>query len=258
MTVRRSFNKAAKTYDSAAFLQRTVSEELVSRLSELESDKTIILDMGAGTGFATRFLIEKYPDSWVIALDFSWNMLIEARVNTVICTDAHMLPLQNHSVDLIFSNLCFQWCQNLQTVFQECLRVLKKGGILLFSTLGPDTLQELRTSWRTVDAQHTHVNSFCDMHDVGDLLLQVGFVDPVVDRDHYGLVFPTVYDLLKDLKTLGSIKLDKTIRRGLTTKRDLAKMADCYEQYRNSEQLLPVTYEVIFGIAKKRFSLLTT
>lgn len=250
--IRLSFNKAAKTYDSAAFLQRAVSEELVSRLDGLEGDKKNILDIGAGTGFATRFLIEKYPDSWVIALDFSWNMLIEARVNTVICADAHTLPLQNHSVDFIFSNLCFQWCQNLQTVFQECLRVLKKNGILLFSTLGPDTLQELRTSWLQVDPNHQHVNQFLDMHDVGDLLLKVGFADPVLDRDPYGLAYPSPYDLLKDLKTLGSIKLEKPLRCGLTTRQDLVKMAACYERYRTPEQVLPATYEVIFGIARKR------
>lgn len=253
--IRFAFNNAAKSYDSAAFLQRAVSQELINRLAELENDKNIILDIGAGTGFATRALMEQYQDAWIIALDFAWNMLAQARVDTLVCADASLLPFQNHSIDIIYSNLCFQWCQNLKLIFQECLRVLKPGGVLLFSTLGPDTLQELRTSWHTVDAQHTHVNVFLDMHDVGDLLLQIGFVDPVVDRDHYGLVYPTVYDLLKDLKTLGSVKLDKTIRRGLTTKRDLAKMAACYEQYRTSEHVLPVTYEVVFGIATKHFSL---
>lgn len=262
--IQKFFNKAAKTYDSVAFLQRAVCEELGNRLEFFQPEKIssrvrkrTLLDLGCGTGYGVKILMEKYPALNVIGLDLAFGMLTESRQKIdsdkgdLVCSNAHILPFQNNSVEFIFSNMSLQWCENLHLVFQESLRVLKTNGILLFSMPGPDTLKELRASWIDADPNHSHVNSFIDMHDVGDKLLQAGFSDPVLDVEFYGVLYDSVYDLLKDLKTLGSSKLEKKMYPGLTTRRNLAKVGASYERYRTPKGSLPVTYEIIFGVAKK-------
>lgn len=255
--IQEAFNKAAKTYDSVAFLQGAVCEALVTRLAFFHPEKGILLDMGCGTGFGAKMLAEKHLPLSIIGFDLAFGMLTEtcqkirgSRVR-LVCANAHSLPFRENSAQFIFSNMSLQWCENLQLVFKESLRVLKPQGVFVFSMVGPDTLRELRASWLEADPNHSHVNSFMDMHEVGDLLLQIGFSDPVLDVEPYGVAYDSVYELLKDLKALGSSKLDKKVYPGLTTRKSLAAVAECYEHYRTPEGTLPVTYEIIFGVGKK-------
>src|SRR4029077_10511260 len=86
--------------------------------------------------------------------------------------DAYALPFATASFDLVFSNLMLQWCDDLDAVFAEIARVLKPGGLLLFSTFGPGTLAELREAWAAGDASSNHVNHFFDAHVLGSALMQ--------------------------------------------------------------------------------------
>ncbi len=164
-----------------------------------------------------------------------------------ICADAEQLPLSAQSVDLIFSNLAMQWC-DIEAVFAECQRILKPGGLFLFSTFGPDTLVELRQSWKQVDTQQ-HVNTFIDMHDIGDALIRQGFSDPVIDMEMFTLTYSTVKALLQDLKAIGANAVvgDNKVA-GLLGKKKWQALLDAYEQYRQG-QVLPASYEVLFGHA---------
>ena len=252
--VRRSFDRAAKTYDAAAVLHTEVRDNLLQRLQLTTLTPNVVLDAGAGTGHASRALQRRYPGAQVIALDSSFNMLIEAgrrqswlrRAFARVCADAELLPLADGSVDLIVSNLMLQWCRP-DAVFAEFRRVLKPNGLLSFSAFGPDTLRELRSAWAAVDA-HTHVHQFIDMHDLGDALVRSGFAAPVLDVERFTLQYLDVGKVAADLKATGAHNAAAGRAKGLTTRRQFAAMRAAYEPFRQDGRL-PATYEVVFAHA---------
>lgn len=252
--IRTSFDRAAAQYDEAAVLQREVGERLLERLDLIKLAPTRILDIGAGTGRLTRQLAKRYAKARVIALDLAPAMLAQARTHVswfskqeFVCGDAESLPLADDSVDMIFSSLTFQWCQDLDGALRECYRVLRPGGLLMFTTLGPDTLKELRDSWSVADG-YNHVNAFVDMHDIGDALMRARYADPVIDVETITLNYHNVFQLMRDLKRLGAHNLTGGRSRGLTGKKRLLAMQEAYESYRIKD-MLPASYEVVYGHA---------
>lgn len=251
--VRRSFDRAARTYDEAAVLHTQVRENLLARLQWVTLVPRVVLDAGAGTGRASRALARRYPKAVVLALDFSPQMLKVAGKRQPwlhpfrrICADAQALPLREGSVELIVSNLMLQWCDP-DAVFAEFRRVLKPGGLLSFSAFGPDTLRELRLAWQQVDAR-THVHRFIDMHDLGDALVRNGFAAPVLDVERFTLQYLDVRKVAADLKATGAHNSTAGRPRGLTSPRKFAAMQAAYEQLRHDGRL-PATYEVTFAHA---------
>jgi malonyl-CoA O-methyltransferase len=252
--VRRSFGRAAHDYDASAVLQARVRAELLTRLDVVRLDPAVVLDLGAGTGHACRELRRRFRNGRVIALDLAEGMLREAarqqslfRRFRRVCADAAALPIRDASVDLVFSNLMLQWCNDPDRVFRECRRVLRRGGLLTFTTFGPDTLVELRRAWAAADS-HTHVNRFIDMHDIGDALVRAGLAEPVLDVERYTLTYPGVRELMQDLKAIGAHNANAGRSRGLTGKGALSRMAAAYEAERRDGHL-PATYEVVYGQA---------
>lgn len=251
--VRRAFDRAAPSFDAAAVLHTAVRDDLLTRLDLTALAPRVIVDAGAGTGHACRALIRRYPKSLVIALDSSRPMLQQAarrgswlRRFSRVCADAVHLPLADGSVDLILSNLMLQWCDP-DPVFAEFRRVLAPHGLLSFTTLGPDTLRELRLAWNTVDS-HTHVHQFIDMHDIGDALVRNGFAAPVLDVERYTLSYLNVQGVAADLKATGARNATRGRARGLTGRRRFAAFQAAYETFRTDGRL-PATYEVIFAHA---------
>ena len=258
--VRHNFDRAAESYDKAAVLQREVADRLLQRLDYMIIDPATILDVGAGTGYIASGLRQHYKKAHIIEMDLSVNMLLQGRKKMPwyqkllgkkcsVCGDAEQLPLASESIDCLISNLTVQWCNNLQHTFTEFRRVLKPGGLLLFTTFGPDTLKELRQSWANVD-QHGHVSAFLDMHDIGDSLLKAGLSEPVMDVEHFTLTYPQVSGLVRDLKDIGATNSLQQRTRGLTGKQAYQAMVDAYESLRVDGRL-PASYEVIYGHAWK-------
>lgn len=254
-TIRATFNKAADTYDAAAFFQKEIADRLLERLDFIKIEPNVILDLGAGTGYSAKKLEQRYKKSKIIALDLSEKMLLKGSLETrwfnrkrYICGDAEQLPLVSNSVDFIFSNLMLHWCNDIQNTLAELQRVLKPGGLLLFSTLGPDTLYELRESWGKVD-QGEHVHQFSDMHLIGDALQQLGLKDPVMDMEFITIHYNDIKKILIDLKELGTHNIASDRAKGLTGKKKFKQFVDQYEQLRNEGGYLPLTYEVIYGTA---------
>jgi len=252
--VRRAFGRAAHGYDAAAVLQAQVRQELLERLDMVRLEPTVVVDLGAGTGHATLALKRRYRSAQVVAVDLAEGMLREAaRRQTLlrrfrrVCADAASLPLRDGCVDLVFSNLMLQWCDDPDRVFAECRRVLRPNGHLAFATFGPDTLVELRRAWSAADGL-THVNRFIDMHDLGDALVRCGFAEPVMDVERYTLTYAEVRDLMRDLKAIGAHNANAGRPRGLTGRGTLDRMVEAYEGFRR-EGRLPATYEVVFGHA---------
>lgn len=251
---RRAFSRAASTYDEVAVLQREIGERMLERLDYVRLEPAVILDAGCGTGVGAEALARRYRKARVIAMDFAFPMLEHARKRgpwlrkpACVCGDIEQLPIADNSVDLVFSNVALQWSADLEQVFTEFKRVLRPGGLLMFTTFGPDTLKELRAAWAEVDG-HSHVSPFIDMHDIGDQLLRSRFAEPVMDAEWFTLTYGDVDGLMKDLKVLGAGNATVERRRGLTGKGRMAAMRTAYEAFREEERL-PATYETVYGHA---------
>ena len=167
---------------------------------------------------------------------------------SLLCADIEKLPIQSESLDLIWSNLAIQWCNDLDQVFAETRRVLRADGLLVFSTFGPDTLKELRQA-TSADPSHVHVNRFIDMHDIGDALVRAGYSAPVLDVERFVLTYDNVLAVMRDLKAIGAHNAAAGRSKGLLG-RLLQKIRENYEQFRQ-EGKLPATFEVIYGHAWK-------
>ncbi len=255
--IRAAFERASDTYDVAAVLQREISDRLLERLDFIRLAPARVLDAGCGTGYSLAPLARRYRSASIIGLDMATGMLRQARRRggwwsrlgsrrQYLAGDFGQLPFADASVDLVFSSLALQWCRP-EAVFAECRRVLRPGGLLIFSTFGPDTLKELRQAWSAVDGG-AHVHGFIDMHDLGDQLVHAGFAEPVLDVERLTLTYENARDLLLDLKHLGAHNALATRHRGLTGKRRFSAFTAAYEQWRRDGRL-PATYEVVYGQA---------
>lgn len=253
--VRRAFGRAACGYDRHARVQQEVGMRLLEHLDPIKLAPARILDAGSGTGTLARELASRYRRALVVLLDIAEPMLHAARPKAprffsrqrLVCGDSERLPTASGCFDLVFSNLLLQWFSDPEPAFREFARTLAPGRPLLFSTLGPDTLHELRESWAAADP-HVHVHAFLDMHDVGDALVRAGFADVVMETERLCVQYPAVETLMRDLKGLGARNASAGRGRGLTGRRRLQHMREAYEQMR-TEAGLPATFEVIYGHA---------
>jgi malonyl-CoA O-methyltransferase len=260
--VRRSFERAAASYDQVAVLQRAVADRMAERLQYIKHQPASILDAGCGTGYARPLLQGHYADARLISLDLALGMLKIARgvrpwwqkmlpaksaASSYVCGDLEALPLQSGSVDLLWSSLALQWCNDLDATFSGMRRVLAPNGLLMFSTFGPDTLRELRQAFSQIDG-YSHVSRFQDMHDIGDALMRAGFAEPVMDMEYFTLTYDTASSLMRDLKALGAHNATRGRRQGLAGKNAWQRMEAEYEKLRQDGRL-PATYEVIYGHA---------
>lgn len=258
--VRASFDRAAKTYDAAAVLQAEVRQRMLDRLNLIKISPELILDAGCGTGHASQALGKRFKQSRVVALDIALGMLRQTAQQqslmrrllgrqASICADIEQLPLASQSVDLLWSNLAIQWCNDLDAAFSEMHRVLQPEGLLMFSTFGPDTLKELRQA-SAADPAHVHVSRFIDMHDIGDAIVRAGFSAPVLDVEHFTLTYNDVVAVMRDLKAIGAHNAADGRPRGLLGKGFLQQLTENYEQFRLAGKL-PATFEVVYGHAWK-------
>src|SRR5574340_677963 len=260
--MRRAFTRAAADYDAAAVLQREVCVRMLERLDYIRLQPARILDAGSGTGWGGRQLAEKYPAAQLVSLDIAIGMLQAARSHSrwwrklfggtqqmQVCADIEALPLAANSVEMVWSNLAVQWCNDLPAAFIGLHRVLKADGLLMFSTFGPDTLKELRQAFGGVDSNN-HLNRFADMHDIGDMLVHAGFAEPVMDMEYLTLTYEDVRGVLHDLKRIGAHNATAGRGQGLMGKNAWARLTENYERLRSGGKL-PATFEVVYGHAWK-------
>ncbi|MEN1928740.1 malonyl-ACP O-methyltransferase BioC [Luteimonas sp. MJ250] len=257
--VRRAFSRAAGSYSAAADLQREVESRLLESLEYLgEQAPADIVDLGSGPGTAAVALRQRWPKARVVAIDLALPMLRQVapkrgwnplqRPIDRICADARALPLADDSVDLIFSNLCLQWVEDLDALFAGFRRVLRPGGMLLCSTFGPETLHELRAAFAEAD-DVAHVSPFAGIAEFGDALMRAGFRDPVLDRDVDVHGHAEMAGLMRGLRELGATNALATRRRALTGRGRFVAAQAAYEQWRGGDGLLPATWETITAMA---------
>ncbi len=261
--VRRNFARAARGYDAVAVLQREVARRMLERLDYVRIEPARVLDLGCGTGSSLAALSERYPGAQVIGADFCPQMLfagqaqgrrlkwllpfLRRRRASLLAADAGGLPLPGDALGLLWSNLMLQWTPEPLGVLREMHRVLDVGGLLMFSTLGPQTLKELRACFGDAGA---HVQPFIDMHDYGDMLVECGFADPVIDMETLTMTYAELPALFDDLRRNGAGCAIPGRPRGLMGRRAWQAMGAAYERLR-ADGRLPASFEIVYGHAWK-------
>ena len=272
--VRRAFSRSAASYDAAAALQHAVEARLLESLDYLDdpvlqrAPPQRVLDLGCGTGRASAAMQKRWPKAQVLSLDLALPMLRQARAGSKrwrlpeagwlsnpfvqrprqVCADARALPLAEASVDVLFSNLCLQWVDDLDGVFAGFRRVLRPGGLLLVSTFGPETLWELREAFAQADAA-PHVSPFADVAGFGDALVRAGFRQPVIDRDLDITRYPDLAALMRELRAIGATNALASRRATLTGRARFAAATRAYDAMRGSDGRLPASWETISAMA---------
>ena len=255
--VRRSFTRAAASYDGADALQTEVRNRLLERLQWVQLQPRRILDLGAGTGKALPALGALYPDAELVGLDLTPAMLQVAATRSnssstgpalLVCADAACLPFPDQSMDLVFSSLAIHWSPVLDAVLAEVRRVLRHPGLFTFTTPGPESYRELRAAWRAVD-QTPHVIPFPEMRALGDGLVRAGLAEPVMDTDRLTLKYRNLGHLVADLRATGTTNASTGRSPGLTGRQAWSRLAAAYEKERDGAGLLPATVEILFGQA---------
>src|SRR5690606_12076572 len=218
------------------------------RLDFMRIDPKVVLDVGAGRGDGAAALRARYPGARVLSIDASIAMLragTEAAAGRIV-GDAERLPVKDGISDLVFANMLLPWSRP-DAVFREAARTMTSGGLFLFATLGPDSLEQLRRAWAAVD-DRVHVHAFYDMHDLGDLAVSSGLAETVVDADRIELTYRDVNSMIRDLRSCGAVNLAAGRRRSLTGRRRWASFVAALETQRR-EGRIPVTIELILGHA---------
>src|SRR6266850_62034 len=257
--VRRAFERAAAAGGDAAVLQREVERRMFERLDYIRCRPHRVLDSGCGVGDGLKLLRRRYPEADLLGMDFAPGVLSEAKREESLferarrfvsgsgrfhlCADFARLPLRATSVDMVWSNLALAWAGDPLAALREVHRVLIAGGLLMFSSYGPDTLKELKAAFGAGSAAR-HVHSF------GDMLVASGFAAPVMDMEVITLTYSEVPALLRDLKASGETCAARDRQRGLMGRRAWERMLASYERERK-EGRLPATIEVIYGHAWK-------
>ena len=239
---------------SGARLQARVGAELLERLQFFRLQPRVIVDLGCGAGAGAAALKRRYPRARVLAIDSAFEMTREAhrqrrfwRRYACLCADGRALPLAAQSVDLVFSNLMLQGCDDPPALFSQVQRVLRPGGLMLFSTFGPDTLHELRSAWASAD-QRSHVGRFADMPQLGAAMTHAGLAEPVMDRELHVEHYADAHALMRGLRGIGARHAAADRRRTLTGRGRMQAMITTYESLRGAGGL-PASWEIIYGAA---------
>lgn len=245
--VAQAFSRAAQSYDSVAQLQRDIADQLMNWLPpQVEGN---LLDLGCGTGYAAPHLRERYPQSPLLHLDLAHGMLSFAREQRPVpeahylCGDAEQLPLADASVNLVWSSLAVQWCEQPERLLAELARVLRPGGRCLLATLGPETLHELKRAWAAVD-DDVHVNSFIPLQQL--LQHNLGLKLVRCETERRVLRYNRLQELMQELKALGAHNVNSRREQGLSSRQRLVRLLEAYEQQRQTDGSLPATYEVYY------------
>ncbi len=258
--IKRSFSRAVDSYDSNAHLQKDVARKVVElALGYMEREEQRVLDAGCGTGMVSMFLRERTPGVRLFGCDIAQPLLLKARQRgvTAITGDCEYLPLRDSTVDMVVSNLTYQWVGELTGAFVDTRRVLRKGGVFVFSTLGAHTLRELFTSIKKAQIR-TGMDGlpepmvFRTREYIVKEIERAGLRPIHVERDRVTRTYRDLFELLKVLKSIGAVNPYRGGNNSLAKGSILRHVAWVYrEMFPSEDGGIRTTYDVIFMVARK-------
>jgi malonyl-CoA O-methyltransferase len=160
------------------------------------------------------------------------------------------LPTE-HTADMLWANMQLHGHPEPQALLQSWHQALSVNGFLMFSCLGPDTLRELRPIYALAGwPQPAH--EFTDMHDWGDMLVQAGFAEPVMDMERITLTYASPEALLAELRELGrNLHVNRFAGlRGRDWHRSLLSALKSLARPENDGRL-SLSFEIVYGHALK-------
>lgn len=250
--VQRRFDRAAARFDSVDFVHAATRDGLLARLEPIVVAAKTVIDLGSATGSAVRLLARRFRGAHIIAADVSRIMLEQSKRKrawfsrtSAVQAHAAALPFADQSIDVVFANQLLPWVDDPAVVFAEVSRVLRKGGLFLFATLGPDSLIELRQAWSEFDSGE-HVNRFLDMHDIGDASVRAGLRDPVLDTDRLTVTYRSAQALFADLTAAGARNSLRHRNRSLGGAGRFKAMVKSLDA-RRTDGLLTLDLELVYG-----------
>lgn len=253
-SVRRRFDRRAASYAAASRLELEIGQRMLERLEYLRVSPRRILDAGAGVSREARALKRRYASATIVAVDHSIGLLRAARHHrgffrrlagdaapVAACADLEKLPFADATFDFVWSNMAMHWLDEPLTALRELARVVSPDAPLLVSTLGPDSLAELRAV-----AGPDRVHAFMDMHDLGDRMVAAGFSAPVVDTERLTITYPGVDALLSELRDTGQTSSLANRLRGLSGAGFMSRLRG---MPRDSSGRVAVTFEIVYALA---------
>lgn len=250
--VRRRFDTAAAGFDEFDFVHTVTRDGLLARLQPMLVTAKTVVDLGCATGTASKLLAKRFRGAQIIGIDHSPAMLRQAEKkkswfakSTFVEGSATNIPLEDQSADVVFCNQLLPWVADVPTVFSEINRVLRKGGLFLFASLGPDSLSELQRAWASADTE-AHVHPFADMHNIGDAAVRAGLSDPVLDVDRLKVSYENSAALFRDLTGSGARNCLAERSRSLTGKKRFAAMQEALEQA-GGDTGIELELELVYG-----------
>jgi len=252
----------------ARFLYDEIARRMAQRLRVVRLTPQALLDAGCGAGDGYPLLRDTYPDAAYAGLDFcapllaiaqrrycpagvsAWLRRLSEKTPSAprFCLgDLARTGLSAESQDLVWSNLALHWHPEPHAVLAEWRRILKVGGLAMFSWFGPGTVRELRQAIAAAGLR-TQTPAFVDMHDFGDLLVAQGFSDPVMDQETLTLTYRTSQRLLEEVRALGGNPA-RDRRAGLMGRDAMARLHAALEAQRNREGVIALSIEVAYGHA---------
>ncbi|GBR73431.1 malonyl-CoA O-methyltransferase [Candidatus Termititenax aidoneus] len=243
-----AFSRAAPEYDRRAVWQKQVARRLLARLGFRPANA---LDLGCGTGEMLALLAERFPGIKLSGLDSARGMIAQARERLRAYPqivwqtgDMEHLPYPDQAFALIVSNLALQWLESPSRAFTEARRVLRAEGCFLFTTLASGTLQELRAAYKKVCGQADNLHKFLPAAQIRAALSEQGFSIEYFSAETETQYFPDLRSLLRSMQSVGAKNpaprpLSKTQWQALQ------------ENYLQIDGQYPLTYEVVFALARK-------
>ncbi|WP_281361240.1 malonyl-ACP O-methyltransferase BioC [Kroppenstedtia pulmonis] len=162
--IAQEFNRQARAYDQYAVVQKRMAHRLMETAVKQIHPKNI-LEIGCGTGYLTQLLLEQYPDSRLTVIDLAENMMDCTRKRTRHLSqvqywvgDAEKINWKSQSYDLIIANAAVHWFSDPGITLNKLAGSLCSGGVFVCSTFGPDTFQELNTTYTWIEREY-HLSS---------------------------------------------------------------------------------------------------
>lgn len=243
------------------WLHVEIAERMAERLLLFKAKPRRIVDWSSFLGAGASRLTTTFPDAEMVAVEPSCGLVERSRAQLRTpwwTTRRWTAPAAGAVLEsapgpgdaqLVWANMMLHGVTNPPALMQRWQQMLTRGGFLMFSCLGPDTVRELTSVYVQLRWPSPTI-AFVDMHDLGDMLVRAGFADPVMDQERLTVHWNSAEALCRDLRLLGgNVSPDRF--PGLRTPRWLRQMHSALEPLRDGSGRYALTFEIVYGHAFK-------